>query len=198
MTSSKRSLLPDPSVANVQAKWCTNCGKQKAIGDFDKDRTRPDGYKDTCKSCRADLRKRQQIAEEDPEIEKMEMDARDVLSTLTEGGSITPKSEELVESLMKPWGGSDGFAKYMFSTYLAAKPGSPTRERILSRIMDAVERHNTREQSTGSLEDMDTQSVNAVLIEALKRHQQAKGLPDNTLQTLDGKVIAVAPVEIPE
>ena len=185
-------------MANVQAKWCTNCGKQKAIGDFDKDRTRPDGYKDTCKSCRADLRKRQQIAEEDPEIEKMEMDARDVLSTLTEGGSITPKSEELVESLMKPWGGSDGFAKYMFSTYLAAKPGSPTRERILSRIMDAVERHNTREQSTGSLEDMDTQSVNAVLIEALKRHQQAKGLPDNTLQTLDGKVIAVAPVEIPE
>jgi hypothetical protein len=182
---------PDPTLANLSSKWCTNCGKQKSIGEFDRDRTKTDGHKDTCKPCRADLRKLERINEEDPEIDKMEQDARDVLATLTDGGSITPKSEEFVESIMKPWGGSDGFAKYMFSTYLAAKPGSPTRERILSRIMDVVERHNNREQQSGSLEDMDTQSVNAVLIEAMKRFQQAKGLPSNAVQTVDGKIIEV-------
>ena len=183
---------PDPTVTDIQSKWCTNCGKQKAIGFFDKDRTRDDGHKDTCKPCRADLRKLALIEDRDPEVDQLEIDARETLATLSGGGSITPKSEELVEAMMKPWGGVDGFAKYNFATYLAAKPGSPTRERILSRIMDVVERHNTREQTTGSLEDMDNQSVNNVLVEALKRYQQAKGLPSNAVPTLEGKIISVA------
>ncbi len=110
-------------------KWCTNCGVQKPLSDFDRDANNEDGYKNTCKVCRAALRIDQKEPL-DPRIAAIEEESLDKLSQLSTGGTLSPETKDVVDSFFRAVGGVDGFIRRLNAQYYAAAPGSATRTKI--------------------------------------------------------------------
>ena len=180
----------DPTQVEEDQKYCTTCGKKKPFIEFDLDKYRPDGRRDTCKRCRSEINaaKRQQKMNE--QIAQQEMDNLAKFEELAkQGGSMAPHISEMFESLMEPFGGQRGFARHLFANYIAADPGSQMRFKILQSVMELgkqVTKHDLAERRLEMLEDDD-------LVREMKRYlgsyQQALGLEENALPTRSGEII---------
>ncbi len=123
-------------------KVCGKCQKElPATADhFDRDREKPDGLKGWCKQCRKERAELDTLKEQAAMIETLD---KAVLANLMEakpGGSMTPHQLEFYQCLTAMFGGAQGAAMHWMGTFIASKPGSQTRERLLgqySRLMEA-------------------------------------------------------------
>lgn len=132
----RQLLVRAPEVPDGE-KLCDECGTQfPATADyFHRDAYKEDGLKATCRSCRS----KRNIVSEDGAIatrlKKMELESAELLDQLTSGGSSIPHQAELLECLVHAMGGVQGFSKHVMATYLAATPGSATRQKLLDMIV---------------------------------------------------------------
>lgn len=161
-------------------KWCTSCGRQKPCeGNFDKDASREDGFKDTCRDCRAEQRKLEKLERDEhvnsERIQAMERESLESLDTLSSGGAFNPHSEELAEALMIPFGGVNGFAKNIYATYLCAPPGSARRIKILDMVVKLVQANSKMELDERKLELLSDRDLERVFIEQSQRYQEMTG-----------------------
>jgi thiol-disulfide isomerase/thioredoxin len=118
-------------------KVCGKCQKElpKSTDFFDRDQGKEDGFKNWCKACRSE---RRTLAEAQKAAEIMKTLDMSVVANLAEakpGGSTVPHAAEIYQCAMALMGGVQGFAMHYVGNLMAAKPGSQTRERMLTGLV---------------------------------------------------------------
>lgn len=174
-------------------KYCTNCGIKKDLDEFHSDASRSDGHRDHCKQCRRELA----LAAEynDGPIRELEEKGMEVLGAMANsGGSFQPHVSEALEELLLPFGGMRGFSKFFFANYLAAKPGSATRERMLSRITDLIEKVSDIGDSDTPLDRMEEGDIIRVMATHVIEYQKKTGIGSNMIPTVNGSVVHISQV----
>jgi hypothetical protein len=157
--------MSDPVVAAANKpgfKFCTTCGKRKALEDFHKDDSKADGHRDTCKMCRKEINARARDARRKKQIQELENQGLDALGKMSSGGSLDPHINEVFEAIMRPFGGVNGYAKHLFATYLACDPGSQRRIKIhemIIRLADKVTKMGLAERQLEMMEERDLKRV---------------------------------------
>lgn len=170
-------------------KWCTHCGHKKSVREFDVDEQRADGRRDVCKKCRADIRQADKEKLQHETIQALEEEGLATLKTLSSGGSFVPHSNELLEAVMRPFGGVSGYAKHLFATYLACDPGSNKRVQIHKMIFELAQQVTTIGQSEQQLEDMDSEDIRLTMMRYLLEYQDKAKLSGNMIPTLEGSIV---------
>lgn len=175
-------------------KYCTNCGEDKEIdGSFDKDTTKPDGYRDVCKKCRKTLRT--QAAERSKltaQFAEMEKENLQTLSTLTTGGALNPHCSEMLESLMEPFGGQRGYSKHLWAEYMRAPPGGQLRFKYMQMIMELCKQVSKLDLAERRLDMLDDDDVIKEMKKYITSYQQNLNLDSSSLPAPGGGVIDIA------
>lgn len=121
-------------------KRCTGpCQQMLARAEFDADESKADGLRSWCKQCR---KKKAEVKEQQEIIEIVQNIEAPVLATLSEvqtGGTNLPHRVEALERIISLLGGLNGFAAFYVSQIIAAPPGGVVRERMLNRVLSAIE-----------------------------------------------------------
>lgn len=125
----------------MSSKVCDDCGIDTPLDamHFDRDRASADGFKDTCKMCRkeqreASLKPSKAPGEVQRDIEDQAIAMLENLSPNKQGISV-PHMAELFEAVIEAFQGPQGLARHILSTFVAAKPGGPVRQKILADII---------------------------------------------------------------
>lgn len=167
--------------AEGKEKWCSMCGNKLPLSEFHRDPETHDGFKPHCRSCRAQRHQEDRAEQQDKRLTEVEEEGLEVLSTLSRGGTFVPHSQELVEALIRPFGGVDGFAKVAYACYYQCRPGSQMRVRILNMIAQMVMKNSELGQAEQRMEDFSDEDLRRLMVRAIKSYQEKSGLPDDTL-----------------
>lgn len=183
---------PDPTAGDgniLGEKYCTHCGTRKKFEKFDVDNGNLDGRRDVCKECRAEIRKAEQEQLQLEAIQDMEHKSVEALGELaSSGGSMTPHTSELLESVMSAFGGTHGYVKHLFATYIAAPPGSERRVKIHKMIFDLTQNVTQVDMNDKRLEEMPTEDIQRLMGTFIEEWQKKRGLPSNAVPTLEGAI----------
>ncbi len=114
------------------------CQRELELEDFDRDSSKPDGYKAWCKDCRKVDQRSEAKSDIDKAIENLDAKAL-LLIKGAAGGTNLPHQTEALEKIVEILGGVGGFAAYYVGNIVAADPGSVTRERMLNKILSAIQ-----------------------------------------------------------
>lgn len=120
-----------------EAKHCSVCRDKLPLdaAHFDRDRSSDDGFRNECKQCRAELRKKVSDEEIDERLQQLDRAALTMLQAAAmKEYSKVPHIAEVFECLMRVFGGPQGFAEHFLGTYLSAKPGSQQRIKLLNIV----------------------------------------------------------------
>ena len=191
--------IPDPIEAEATVsgeKYCTSCGIRKMLAEFHKDTTKEDGHRDTCRECRAKINKERKEQSLAAELRRIEEEGLKTLGTLTDGGSYDPHINEVFESLMKPFGGVQGWAKHLFATYLACDPGSQKRVKIHDMMMQLAGKVTKLGLAERQLDMMEEKDLLQVMRGHLVDFQKGNNLPSTMIPTLGDSVIDAEVVEV--
>ena len=118
-------------------KTCSTCNAPLPLDakHFDRDNAAPDGFRDDCKQCRSEKRKKQHDEGIDDRLGMLDKAALEMLGTLAaKDYSRLPHIGEVFECLMRVFGGPQGYAQHVLGTYLTANPGSQQRIKLLNII----------------------------------------------------------------
>jgi hypothetical protein len=118
-------------------KTCSHCNALLPLNamHFDRDNAAPDGFRDDCKQCRSEKRKKQHDEGIDDRLGMLDRAALEMLGTLAaKDYSKLPHIAEVFECLMRVFGGPQGYAQHVLGTYLTANPGSQQRIKLLNII----------------------------------------------------------------
>lgn len=128
-----------------------------------KDSHQPSGFQNACKDCR---RAEQNLVTNKRAVDAIEQLDDQLLEGLgavdrTLGVSNIPHASELFEHIMRAFGGPEMYAQHLAATYVAAKPGSSIREKILRQIsniglkltLSGHTEDDVRSMSDGEIED---------------------------------------------
>lgn len=186
-----REDIPDPieAVKSSGSKWCTHCGGRKSLDAFHRDSSKEDGHRDVCKDCRSSLDQQKKQKSLDAELQKVEQEGLDALGNLSSGGSFDPHINEVFESLMKPFGGVNGWAKHLFATYLACDPGSQKRVKIHDMMMQLAGKVTKLGLTERQLDMMEERDLLQVMKQYLVEYQEGNDLPSTAIPTITGDVI---------
>ena len=179
-------------------KFCTHCGFKKPKNEFHKDAAKPDGYRDVCKACRMELAKEKQDDKLKVELEKMERESVETLKGLSGGGSFDPHINEVFESIMRPFGGVNGWAKHLFATYLAAPAGSQKRIKIHEMMMNLAAKVTKLGLAERQLDMMEERDLVKVMQQHLTEYQNENSLSNDMIPTIEGGVVSVETDDQPE
>ena len=195
---SDREDIPDPieAVKSGGFKWCTHCGVRKELDAFHQDSAKEDGRRDTCKECRSKIDKERKQKTLDAELQKVEQEGLKALGNLSSGGSFDPHINEVFESLMKPFGGVNGWAKHLFATYLACDPGSQKRVKIHDMMMQLAGKVTKLGLAERQLDMMEERDLLQVMRQHLVEYQENNELPSTAIPTLTDQVIDADQVEV--
>jgi len=152
-------ITPDDSSEIEILKWCTHCGSQKPLSEFHRDSNNADGYKNQCKECRADIHADQKEGDLDPRIAAIEEEALETLGKLAAGGTTTPYTEDVIDSLMRFTGGIDGFIRRINANYFACPPGSQQRTKIDLAFMSLIASQEKDKGAMGKMSFEDLQKL---------------------------------------
>ena len=189
---------PDPieAEANVSGeKYCTSCGIRQSLAEFHRDETKEDGHRDTCRGCRAKINKEKKERNLAAELRKIEEQGIKTLGTLTDGGSYDPHINEVFESMMKPFGGVQGWAKHLFATYLACDPGSQKRVKIHDMMMQLAGKVTKLGLAERQLDMMEEKDLLQVMRGHIVDFQKGNDLASTMIPTLGDSIIDAETVE---
>ena len=173
----------------IEFKYCTNCGVKKSMANFDKDKSKEDGKKDTCKDCRKLLRKQYKENTEKREIQRVEEEGMASLAEMSSGGSFDPHLNEVFEAMMRPFGGVNGWARHLFATYMAAEAGSQKRVKIHEMMMSLANRVTKLGLAERQLDMMEERDLLQVMRQHISDYQKGNKLSSDMVPTLQGGVV---------
>jgi hypothetical protein len=118
-------------------KVCGHCCLEKPANDdhFDVDQSKPDGFRNWCKECRKKKQDMKRLKNAADVIETLDKELLRNLTKSKNGGSNVPHIAQLCEAIVHILGGHQGVAQHWASNMIAAKPGSQTRERMLTGLI---------------------------------------------------------------
>ena len=182
---------PLQELKNSGEKFCTTCGMKKSLDDFHLDKSKSDGHRDTCKECRSKIHEEQKQNSIDSRLAKLEEEGLQALEKMTGGGSYDPHVNEVFESMMRPFGGVNGWAKHLFATYLACEPGSQKRVKIHDMMMNLAGKVTSLGLTERQLDMMEERDLLQVMRQHLLEYQKSNNLTSTSIPTLTGEVVEV-------
>ena len=177
-------------------KFCTHCGKKKVLDEFHKDESKEDGHRDVCKACRSLINEQKKQDVLDARLQEIEQEGLKTLGSLSSGGSFDPHINEVFESMLKPFGGVNGWAKHLFATYLACDPGSQKRVKIHDMMMQLAGKVTKLGLAERQLDMMEERDLLQIMHQHLVEYQKGNDLPSTAIPTLSGEVIDAEEVEV--
>jgi hypothetical protein len=118
-----------------QSKRCHRCELEQPLERFDRDATKPDGYRSVCKSCRCHIAEAKRLEQAADMLKALDLGLVRALANSKPGGTDVPHLAEIYQSIIHLLGGVQGLAQQYVATYIASKPGSQTRERLLGQVV---------------------------------------------------------------
>jgi len=104
---------------------------------FHRDSSTPSGFREVCKTCR---KQKEDIARDKAIVQKVrELDLKtlEILSSPhSPKQTRIPHQAEMYEKLMIGFGGPEGFTQHFIANFLASKPGTAIREKMLRAILN--------------------------------------------------------------
>jgi hypothetical protein len=132
----------------METKVCSKCQMElpKSAQHFDRKRSSPDGFHGECKVCRKEKGEAKAGSSDenrpiDAFIAKSDSTALAQLEQLIQRETPTtslPHAAEVFEEVMGLWNGAAGFAATLRAEFLAARPGSEGRRKILQKIQELM------------------------------------------------------------
>lgn len=150
-------------------KSCARCAEELPIEAFDRDASKPDGYKSHCKKCRAAALESRRLQQAGQVLQELQNGLIRNLAHSKPGGPDLPHIAEVCQSIIHLFGGVDGMAQQFLANYIAAKPGSLTRERMLSNLMKMNAVVSDSKKVEMPVELMSDQDLQAEIEERKKR-----------------------------
>lgn len=134
-----------------------------------------DGYRKTCKMCRAEDLEGKRKDEMDERLQKVEEGGFDLLEQMAKGGSEVPHMAETFQRLMEVFGGPGGFAQHYMATFLK---GTPSQKKDM---MLGMMRLNVSISESGaanrSLEEITEEELNRAIMKSTKEIMQVSPRP---------------------
>lgn len=108
----------------MSERSCENCHVKFPLTQeyWHRSNSSGDGYRKTCKMCRAEDREQVRKEEMDERLRKVEEGGFDLLDKIAKGGSEVPHMAETFQRLMEVFGGPGGFAQHYMATFLKGTP----------------------------------------------------------------------------
>lgn len=148
-------------------KVCGHCCLEKPANDdhFDVDRSKNDGFRNWCKECRKNKSELKRLSNAANVIEAIDKELLKGLTQSKNGGSNVPHLAQLCEAYVQILGGHQGVAQHWAATLLAAKPGSQTRERMLTGLQKMIASLSDSNKVSMPVELMSDEEVDKALAE---------------------------------
>lgn len=135
-----------------------------------RDNSSNDGFRHTCKMCRAEEVEQKRKEKIDDRLKQLEEGGFDLLDKLAQGGSNVPHMAETFQRIMEAFGGPGGFSQQLIATYYRAVPGSQQRQRIL----DSILRLNIKVSESGaaqkSLEELSNDELDQEIEKSIQQY----------------------------
>lgn len=151
---------------------CTECAIEYPEDEeyFTVDPGDPMGLSVKCRQCVLIEEKRRDDMERDARIREFDrMSMKAVTNWSAVGGSDIPHINEVYQELMEVYGGPVGYARHLKSEYYAAPPGSPSRQKYLTLIMELGKAVTASGTAAKPLEDMNDEDLEREYIESHRR-----------------------------
>lgn len=154
----------------AKAKECKNCSVEYPLNKefWHRDNSAADGFRSTCKMCRAEEVEATRKKKLDERVSKIEDAGIDLLDNMSKGGSSVPHMAETFQRIMEAFGGPGGFSQQVMSTFYRSAPGSLQRQRIL----EAVLRLNIKVSESGAAQKSLDELTNEELDKEIKKSVQ--------------------------
>lgn len=153
------------------------------------------GFRRVCKICRNRVERERELFARNELIKSIDEKAMGFLSLAAEqGGSALPHSSEVFQLVLMAVGGPSGLARLYVSNMLAAKPGSPVRQKALDRILSMSERLSEgghAEKDTEHLTEEELYGKAAVLMKEMVRrtNDEKMRLPNDPAPAINLRAI---------
>ena len=157
---------------NMSSKECRQCSVIYPITKefWHRDNSSTDGFRHTCKMCRAEDLEDKRKEEIDSRLKKLEEGGFDLLDKLVQGGSNVPHMAETFQRIMEAFGGPGGFAQQLIATYYRATPGSQQRQRILDSIMRLNNKVSESGAAQKSLEELSNEELDQEIEKSIQQY----------------------------
>jgi hypothetical protein len=163
----KARSAPVPEIVDTPEGFfeCVKCCRElpHTAQYFDRDEDKPSGLKNTCKECRAHERMAKETAEAQKVVKKLDKLSIELIEKASHKDMVNvPHVATMLEELMAVYGGAEGFAKQYMANYLATRPGSQIRARMLDGILNLtkeVTRSGSADLPLDRLEDSEVDGV---------------------------------------
>lgn len=144
-TVEDRRAMATPIPATPKLKKCKGpCAIivefERAAEFFDADKNLKSGFKSICKACRAEQRVMRESSDALRRLDHIDDAVLNRLANARMGGPNVPHSADLLERVYSLIGGVNGMAALLMKTYITAKPGSPTQQKILGQIITLTQK----------------------------------------------------------
>ena len=160
----------------MSSKQCKNCHVEYPVNKefWHRDNSSSDGFRSTCKMCRAEELEKSRKKKLDDRVTKIEDAGIELLDNMAKGGSSVPHMAETFQRIMEAFGGPGGFSQQVMSTFYRAAPGSLQRQRIL----EAVLRLNIKVSESGAAQKSLEELTNEEIDKEIEKSFQAIIDPD--------------------
>lgn len=152
-------------------KVCIRCntGLPMDAAHFDRNTYSPDGFRNTCKACRAQERKANRDEALEEKIERLDQATIRALDVVSQEGAKIPHLVELFEEVVHALGGQQGVAQHIIANLCAAAPGSPTRTKMLEMVIRMGTKVSEMGGARKPLDTMTDDELEALANEQMKR-----------------------------
>lgn len=151
-------------------KQCSRCGAVKLIinmatkqPNFDRDKTKPDGYRSDCRECRRHTEETDYNRQMSEQVQMLDMATLNLLQNISKSDRYIPSSlphlATLLEDLMTVCGGSKNLAQHLWGEFLAAKPGSMIRAKYITSITNLIKFASEQNYVAPPLETMSDEDL---------------------------------------
>lgn len=161
---------------NVQQ--CRICEETKPLTSdyWHKDSYSSNGFQNACKICRSQekvFEKDRQTKEVLKKLDKTIVDA--LVGSRGVKASKLPSSSDVYEQIMKAFGGPANFAQHLAATFVAAKPGSAIREKILRGIVTLSCKVTADGMADRPVDRMTDEEIRENLLKIFRNEERSEG-----------------------
>lgn len=159
---------------------CVVCEREYALTNryWHLDSNTDTGFKTICKECRKTVNNEELAKDVQRMVTDIDAGALALLNSMIRSDARTrssriPHANELYEALMGAFGGTLGFAHHCMANYLASKPGSTVRSRMITQIINLGLECTKAGATSKAVSELTDEELEKEMAEALESSVQA-------------------------